>query len=108
MSMTLRLEDGGPIVLREDHYLAEGGQARVYAVGDQAFKIFEKPADVPTPEKLRELAAVTHRAPVLPHTRVFERRRGTGRGGRLRDALGPGRSASRPTHDRVVPSADRS
>lgn len=50
--------DGTPIELRADQFVAAGGQGRVFAVGDVAFKLFTDPGAVPPPDKLQALQAL--------------------------------------------------
>jgi len=50
--------DGTPIELRPDQFVAAGGQGRVFAIGDVAFKLFSDPGAVPPPGKLQTLRAL--------------------------------------------------
>lgn len=50
--------DGTPIELQPDQFVAAGGQGRVFAIGDVAFKLFSDPAAVPPPGKLQALRAL--------------------------------------------------
>jgi len=52
------LVEGTPVELRPEQFVAAGGQGRVFAVGDVAFKLFSDPAAVPPPQKLQALRAL--------------------------------------------------
>ncbi|MGH1347440.1 MAG: hypothetical protein ACRBN8_38125 [Nannocystales bacterium] len=50
--------NGKSIELRPEHFVAAGGQGRVFALGDVAFKLFSDPAAALPPDKLRALNAL--------------------------------------------------
>lgn len=47
--------EGVPIELHAQDFVAAGGQGRVFAVGEIAFKVFSDPASAPPPDKLQAL-----------------------------------------------------
>jgi len=51
---------GVRIKLRQQAFVASGGQAHVYTVGDQAFKIFREPSAVPAAAKFTQLAKLSN------------------------------------------------
>jgi hypothetical protein len=52
------LPGGAAVRLDRGDFVGQGGQGRVYARGDRAFKVYADPAHVVPPGKMRELAAV--------------------------------------------------
>ncbi len=65
--MRIRTEKGHLIRLGASSFVATGGEATVYAVGDTAYKIYTDPARVPSTARLGELARLSHPSIVLPH-----------------------------------------
>lgn len=70
--MKVHLEgDPQPITLDADHFIAEGGQGRVYAREGVAYKIFHDPLQLPPAQKLQALQAIDHPRVLTPQRRIF-------------------------------------
>lgn len=65
MSMKV-IYQGKPLTLRDADFVASGGQGRVYARDDLAFKVFTHRPAVPSLDKLRELAVVQRPEVIAP------------------------------------------
>lgn len=68
--------EGKPVELRPDQFVAAGGQGRVFAVGDVAFKLFSDPTAVPPPAKLQMLRALHGPHVAAPQHSVHNERGG--------------------------------
>lgn len=64
--MKITIDGQGSIVLSERDFIAEGGEAQVYAQGDTAFKLYHDPARLIPEGKLRELSVLDHPAIIRP------------------------------------------
>lgn len=65
-------QDGRVTQLTGADFVAAGGQGAVYRRGATAYKVFHRPADVPSPKKIAELASVRSRGVVTPTALVFD------------------------------------
>jgi hypothetical protein len=64
------------VVLAQGDFVAQGGEGRVYAQGETAFKIFRDPARAITPSKLAELARIADGDVLRPEALVHARAAG--------------------------------
>lgn len=64
--------DGNPVELLPSTFVAEGGEARIHAVADLAYKVFKDPARVPEAGRLVALARLGVEGPILPCADVFD------------------------------------
>ena len=65
-AIDLRVPGQGTVSLRPENFLARGGEASVYAMGNRVFKVWHDPAACPEPARLSALQSLHHPAAVLP------------------------------------------
>lgn len=68
------LVEGAAVDLRPEQFVAAGGQGRVFAVGDVAFKLFSDPAAAPPSQKLQALRALAGPHVAAPEHAVHNER----------------------------------
>ncbi|MFN3200890.1 MAG: hypothetical protein ACE366_20995 [Bradymonadia bacterium] len=61
-----------PINLSTGDFVAEGGQGKVFARGDVAYKVFHDPGQVPPVGKMNALRAIDHPGVLVPETRLLD------------------------------------
>ena len=57
--MQVRTASGEQLALDQQHFVASGGQAEIYAIGARAFKLFKAGIAVPPEQKFAELQCLT-------------------------------------------------
>src|SRR5438874_2436139 len=73
--MEVYLTGGASVRLGPSEFVAQGGQASVYAVGERAYKIYGDPSQSIPPARIAELAALTRGSFIRPEEPLFD---GTG------------------------------
>ena len=68
--MKVRIDRGPTLTLRNDQFVASGGQGKVFATGDVAIKIYDDPAAALTPAQLATLRRIRHPQLVVPEAIV--------------------------------------
>src|SRR5690242_10057021 len=72
--MDLFIQGEGPVRLGQGDFVAQGGEAAVYARGDRAFKVYHDPASMVPAGKIRELAVLTHPRIIRPEAALLDAR----------------------------------
>lgn len=75
MSETYYLGSGEKIILAMQHFVAEGGEGRVFVQDHWAYKIAHDPQKVLPAAKLRELSVLDHPLILRPHALVYDAQR---------------------------------
>lgn len=78
----------GPVTLQPSDFVAEGGQARVYAKGDVAYKVFTDPSAMIPVGKLQELQRIAHPDVMLPDALLQDEKSGRAIGYTMRYLAG--------------------
>jgi hypothetical protein len=70
--MDLFIQGKGKVTLRQADFVAQGGEASVYARGDTAFKVYTDPGRMIPTAKIQELSALTHAAIIRPQAILLD------------------------------------
>ncbi len=72
--MKYQLQGGGDLNLTKRHFIAEGGEGRVYAQGGKCYKIYTDPNKMIPAGKIRELGAITNPDIIKPEDVILKGR----------------------------------
>ena len=68
----------GRVSLNQKEFVAQGGEAAVYARGDMAFKVYLDPGRMLPPAKIQELSVLTHPGIIRPQAILLDVKVGNG------------------------------
>lgn len=70
--MRVAVQGQGAVDLRQEHFVAQGGQGAVYAVGDTAFKVYADPSAMIPVGKVADLAAIADPDVIKPQRLIAD------------------------------------
>jgi len=72
MNIAVRLQDGTRLELEDRHFLASGGQAKLYRIGDSVYKLYHRATNTIPSGKLTQLAVIASPRVILPQQLILD------------------------------------